>query len=237
MDGVWGREARVIQTPKSLIGVGSKAAEAPGLGGPTPGQRRWDAGLTRPRVSCGRDTRGFVAFRVDWPPPATTIAPCGQGTVFRATSMSGCLTDHGGAGGRDPGLRGPQSSPSIRHADHGSSRLPRRGSGGGRSSRPRRPVVERRVPGPSDPPSRRGFTGHGGGRVVPATHRGCRHRPAGKRALAARYRAVRMVRRAARLRWLRRVRSGRCALGRDRVSLTAVPLYLVRRAHTSTSSR
>jgi hypothetical protein len=36
MDGVWGREARVIQTPKSLIGVGSKAAEASGLGGPPP---------------------------------------------------------------------------------------------------------------------------------------------------------------------------------------------------------
>jgi len=32
MDGVWGRGARVIQTPKSLIGAGSKAVEAPGLG-------------------------------------------------------------------------------------------------------------------------------------------------------------------------------------------------------------
>jgi hypothetical protein len=68
MDGVWGRGAWVVQTPKSLIGAGSKAAEAPGLGGPTPGQRRWDAGLTRPWVSCGRDTRGFVTFRVDWAP-------------------------------------------------------------------------------------------------------------------------------------------------------------------------
>jgi hypothetical protein len=37
MDGVWGRRPRVIQTPKSLVGAGSKAAEAPGLGGPHPG--------------------------------------------------------------------------------------------------------------------------------------------------------------------------------------------------------
>jgi hypothetical protein len=37
MDGVWGRGARVIQTPKSLIGAGSKAAEAPGLGAPPRG--------------------------------------------------------------------------------------------------------------------------------------------------------------------------------------------------------
>jgi len=36
MDGVWGRGARVIQTPKSLTGAGSKTAEAPGLG-PNPG--------------------------------------------------------------------------------------------------------------------------------------------------------------------------------------------------------
>jgi hypothetical protein len=36
MDGVWGRGARGIQTPKSLIGAGSKAAEALGLG-PHPG--------------------------------------------------------------------------------------------------------------------------------------------------------------------------------------------------------
>jgi Predicted membrane protein (DUF2157) len=68
MDGVWGRGARVIQTPKSLIGAGSKAAEAPGLGAPPRGSADGDGGLTRPRVPCGRDTRGFVAFRVDWPP-------------------------------------------------------------------------------------------------------------------------------------------------------------------------
>ena len=65
MDGVWGRGARVIQTPKSLTGAGGKAAEAPGLGAPPRGSADGDGGLTTPRVSCGRDTRGFVAFRLD----------------------------------------------------------------------------------------------------------------------------------------------------------------------------
>jgi hypothetical protein len=89
MDGVWGRRPRVIQTRKSLIGAGSKAAEAPGLGAPPRGSVDGDTGLTRPRVSCGRDARGFVASGLSGPPPGTTIAPCGQETVFRATSTSG----------------------------------------------------------------------------------------------------------------------------------------------------
>jgi hypothetical protein len=79
--GVWGRGARVIQTPKSLIGAGSKAAEAPGLGAPPRGSAGGDGGLTRPRVPCGRDTRGFVAFRVDWAPAGANhcAMPAGNG--------------------------------------------------------------------------------------------------------------------------------------------------------------
>src|SRR4029453_4688330 len=65
IDGVWGRGARVIQTPKSLIGAGSKAAEAPGQGAPPRGSADGDAGLTRSRVPRGRDTRDFGAFTVD----------------------------------------------------------------------------------------------------------------------------------------------------------------------------
>ncbi len=89
MNGVWGRGARVIQTPTSLIGAGGKAAEAPGLGAPPRGSADGDGGLTRSRVPCGRNTRGFVAFRIDWRPAGDDLAPCGQETVFRATSMSG----------------------------------------------------------------------------------------------------------------------------------------------------
>jgi hypothetical protein len=78
----WGRGARVVQTPKSFIGAGSKAAEAPGLGAPPRGSADGTRVLTRPRVSCGRDTRGFVVFRVDCRPAADdhcAVPPPGSG--------------------------------------------------------------------------------------------------------------------------------------------------------------
>src|SRR6266511_3498226 len=54
--------------PKSLTGARQHGGRSSGPGAPPRGSADGDAGLTRSRVSCGRDTRDFVAFRVDWAP-------------------------------------------------------------------------------------------------------------------------------------------------------------------------